>query len=157
MGFVSRVHQLRRDSLAPALEEHQARLCEAWDSAKKAMIHAQSLWQKPTSFRPYRKGERVWLEGTNLHTSHLTHKLHPKQFGLFKILEVLSPVTYRLELPLTWHLHNAFHAALLSPYRETLTHGVNHPTPALRLIEGESEWEINKILASRKYRHKQNL
>jgi hypothetical protein len=132
-------------------------LHEAWDSAKKAMIHAQSLWQKPTSFRPYCKGERVWLEGTNLHTSHLTYKLCPKWFGPFKILEVLSPVTYRLELPPTWCLHNAFHAALLSPYRETSTHGVNYPTPAPKLIEGEPEWKIDKILASQKYRCKRNL
>jgi hypothetical protein len=40
MGFIPRVHQPRRDSLAPALEEHRAQLREAWDSAKKAIIHA---------------------------------------------------------------------------------------------------------------------
>jgi hypothetical protein len=95
----------------------------------------------------------VWLEGTNLRTSHPTHKLHPKQFGLFKILEVLSPVTYRLELPLTWHLHNAFHTTFLSPYQETAMHG----TPAPKLVEGESEWEIDKILASQRHGCKRNL
>ena len=93
----------------------------------------------------------------NLHTSHPTHKLRPKCFGPFKVTEVLSPVTYRLALPPAWKLHNAFHATLLSPYRETAMHGANYPVPAPELVEGEPEWEIDKILASRKYGRKRKL
>jgi hypothetical protein len=43
-------------------------------------------------------------------------KLRLKRFGPFEITEQLSLVTYRLNLPPFWKLHNAFHAALLSSY-----------------------------------------
>ena len=36
-------------------------------------------------------------------------------------------------------------------------HGANYSAPALELVEGEPEWEINKILALRKYGRKQKL
>jgi hypothetical protein len=72
-------------------------------------------------------------------------------------METLSPVTYRLALPPTWHLHNAFHAALLSPYRETPAHGANYLAPAPELIDGEPEWEVEKILTSQKCGRKQEL
>jgi hypothetical protein len=102
-------------------------------------------------YHPYQLGEKVWLDGVNLCTSHPTHKLHPKQFGLFIITEKLSQVTYWLELPPTWQLHNAFHAALLSPYHETEEHRTNYLVPAPELIEGELEWEVEKILTMWRY------
>jgi hypothetical protein len=63
------------------------------------MAKAQSFWNKKTTFRPYQKGQKVWIEGTNLKTTHPTPKLHAKRFGPFKITEVISPMTYRLQLP----------------------------------------------------------
>jgi len=85
----------------------------------------------------------------NLHTSHPNHKLRPKRFGPFKITAALSEVTYRLELPSTWRIHNAFHTSLLSPYHETKVHGINYSEPVPELIDGEPEWEVEAILDSR--------
>ena len=73
------------------------------------------------------------------------------------ITEKLSSVSYHLALPSAWRIHNAFHAAVLSPYQETVVHGPNYPTPAPDLIDGEPEWEINTILASRHHGRKQEL
>jgi len=92
-----------------------------------------------------------------LHTSHPTHKLRPKCFGPFVITEKLSSVSYCLVLPSVWRIHNAFHATVLSPYQETAVHGPNYPTPAPDLIDGELEWEIDTILASRHHGRKQEL
>jgi hypothetical protein len=39
---------------------------------------------------------------------------------------VISPHTYLLKLPNQWWIHPVFHAALLSPYRETDAHGQNY-------------------------------
>jgi len=36
-------------------------------------------------------------------------------------------------------------------------HGKNYPTPTPELIDGEWEWEVESILASRCYRHKKGL
>jgi hypothetical protein len=58
-------------------------------------------------------------------------------------------VTYRLSLPERWKIHNAFHATLLSPYVEMEEHGVNFTELPPDLIEGEPEWEVEKILGSR--------
>jgi len=116
MGFTPRAHQPVRDSIVPTLEDHKKQLQTAWKLAGDTMNHAQSLWKKSLNFQPYKKGDQVWLEGTNLCTSHPMSKLRPKRFGPFEIVEELSPVTYRLTLPPTWRLHNTFHAMLLSPY-----------------------------------------
>jgi len=99
----------------------------------------------------------VWLKGTHLHTSHPTPKLRPKRFGPFEITEQLSSVTYRLNLPPSWKLHNTFHTTLLSPYQEMAIHRKNYPTPAPKLINGEWEWEVESILASQHHGRKEGL
>jgi hypothetical protein len=76
-------------------------------------------------------------------------KLRAKRFGPFKITEVLSTVTYRLDLPTTWKIHNAFHAAVLHPYKEMELHGPNFTKAPPDLIEGHEEWEVDNVLASR--------
>ena len=40
-----------------------------------------------------------------------------------------------------------FHASLLSPYAETVTHGPNFSRPPPDLIDGEEEQEIERILS----------
>jgi len=84
------------------------------------------------------------------------HKLYPKWFGLFKVTNKLGAVTYRLNLPPTWKLHNMFHVSLLSPYCKTREHGTNHLLPAPELVEGEHKWEVEEVLASQHHgRHNQ--
>ena len=125
--------------------------------AQKAIRKAGELCSKQTKWTPYVKGQKVWLEGTHLSTSHPFTKLCPKQFGPFQITEILGPVTYRLSLPKRWRIHNAFHRALLSPYVETKEYGVNFTEPSPDLIDGEAEWEVERILGSRHHRRKKEL
>ena len=151
MGFIPRTHQPTRTGNVPALEERKSRLLQARSDAQEAISKAQSLWQKSPHFLRYHVDQQVWLEGTHLHTTHPTHKLRAKRFGPFKVLEVLSPVTYRLELPASWKIRNAFHAAVLHPYKETAIHGANFPEPPPDLVEGQEEWEVDNVLASRRF------
>ena len=151
MGFIPRTHQPTRIGNVPALEERKSRLLQACNDAQEAISKAQSLWQKSPHFLRYHVDQQVWLEGTHLCTTHPTNKLRAKRFGPFKILEVLSPVTYRLELPASWKIHNAFYAAVLHPYKETAIHGSNFPEPPPDLVEGQEEWEVDNVLASRRF------
>ncbi|MCO5548427.1 hypothetical protein L7F22_001883 [Adiantum nelumboides] len=43
-------------------------------------------------------------------------KLSNRFYGPFKIIEEVNDVTFRLELPSHWRIHNAFHVSLLRPY-----------------------------------------
>ena len=113
------------------------------------MQHAQESWVKPTNYKPYQKGDRVWLEGTNLHTTHPTRKLGPKRYGPFEVREVVGHTNFCLELPSHWRIHNVFHAELLHPYKETEEHGESFTKPPPDLIDGEPEWEVEKILNMR--------
>jgi hypothetical protein len=53
---------------------------------------------------------------------------------------------YRVELPKQWKIHNVFHADLIMPYKETELHGPNFTRPPPDLIDGEEEYEVEKIL-----------
>jgi hypothetical protein len=139
MGFIPKAHQPVQEHSLPALEECRLLLQEAWKLAAEATTRAQTLWQKPSKFQPYKKGDQVWLEGNNLQLTHPMVKLWPKRFSPFEVIEALGPVTYQLALPPTWQLHNAFHTMLLSPYQETSAHSANYSAPAPQLIEGEPE------------------
>ena len=46
-------------------------------------------------------------------------------------------------------IHPVFHVDLLTKYRETEAHGRNYERPPPEIIEGEPEWEVEKIINSR--------
>jgi hypothetical protein len=69
----------------------------------------------------------------------------------------MSPVNYRLELPTQWSIHDVFHTDLLTPYRETPTHGANYQCPPPDLMDGVEEYEVKKVLDSRRYRRGRKL
>ena len=152
MGHIPRAHQVIKDLKVPNLVERQNTLETVREEAALAMRRAQESWVKPTNYKPYQEGDKVWLEATNLHTTHPTKKLGPKRYGPFKVLERVRHVNFHLELPVHWKIHNIFHAKLLHPYTETEEHGENFTEPPPDLIEGVAEWEVEKILDMRTWR-----
>jgi hypothetical protein len=50
-----------------------------------------------------------------------------------------------------------FHTDLLTPYRETPTHGANYQRPPPDLVDGVEEYEVEKVLDSRRYRRGRKL
>jgi hypothetical protein len=56
-----------------------------------------------------------------------------------------------------WKLHPVFHVDLLTPYRETEFHGANYDKPPPDLIDGEEEYEVERIVASRRFRRGRKL
>ena len=73
-------------------------------------------------------------------------KIRLKREGPFEITKVIGPVTYQLNLPKTWKIHNMFHATLLRQYNKTEVYRANFPRPTPELIEGEEVYEMENIL-----------
>src|SRR6266702_8760476 len=75
------------------------RICKealaAHEIAQKQMLECIK-----SDFKPFKKGQEVWLEDRNLKTMY-NKKIKPKREGLFPIKDVLRPITYRLTLPCT--------------------------------------------------------
>ena len=91
----------------------------------------------------------MWLERRNLRLCYPTRKLAPRREGPFEISHIISPLAYHLRLPLTWKIHDVFHASLLSTYWETAKHGLNYANPPPEEMEGEEEYDITEILSHR--------
>lgn len=139
------------------LEHRMAYIKTLQDHAQTAIRRAQAMTREYSKhkkgqrhFQPFTKGQKVWLEGTNLQLSHPTAKLCPKCFRPFHITKVISPYVYQIKLPPHWMIHNIFHALLLSPYTETLEHGPNYLEPPLELIDDQPKYEVERVLGSRR-------
>jgi hypothetical protein len=112
----------------------------AHELARQMMM--EQITQK---FIPFKKGDEVWLDSKNLKLPYPTRKLALKREGPFPIIEVISPLSYRLKLPEQWKIHPMFHAHLLTPFREMLAHGSNYLRPPPDLIDGIEEHEVEFI------------
>jgi hypothetical protein len=120
--------------------------------AQKAITKAQDVMKtkRGTNYKSYQEQDWVWLEATNLKTTHPTAKLAPKQYGPFTITKKISDIVFQLELPHQWKIHNMFHASLLTPYVETKLQGPNYPEPPPDISEGDPEFEVEQIVGARR-------
>jgi Chromo (CHRromatin Organisation MOdifier) domain len=138
----------------PTTEQRIAQLLQAREEALAAHELARQLMasQINKKFKPFKAGDKVWLESKNLKISYPTRKLSPKWEGPFIIQEVLSKLSYWLKLPPQWTIQSVFHAVLLTPFKENETHGANFLTPPPDLIEGQEEYEVEVIITHKKHR-----
>ena len=123
---------------------------QARQDTKEALKKAADL-EVPTHFKPYQLGDKVWLEGCNLTTTHPTTKLAPQHYRPFPITCVMSRTSYQLKLPPQWKIHNVFHTTLLTPYKETPLNSNQNQEPTPKLVDGQPEWEVEQILCVRQH------
>ena len=55
-------------------------------------------------------------------------------------------MVYKLRLLSAWHIHDVFHASLLTPQVVTTEYGIPAAPPLPELVDGESEFEVENIL-----------
>ena len=84
-------------------------------------------------------------------------KLGVQHHGPFKIVQVMSPINYQLELPTQWSIHPVFHIDLLMPYHETIIHGANYQRAPPDLVDNAKEYEVEKVLDSQLFGRRQQL
>jgi hypothetical protein len=151
MGYHLRADYSGMPSMIPCVMTRLEQYNEARRKAQELMRRAQQSWVQHRDTPRYQIGDQVWLEGRHLRTNQPTVKLAPKCHGPLKVIQVMSAVNYRLELPTQWSIHDVFHTDLLTPYRETPTHGTNYQRPPPDLVEGMEEYEVEKVLDSHRY------
>lgn len=138
----------------PATQDRIQGLQKIWDEALAAheLARRKMAGRITKNFKPFEKGQKVWLEGKNLKLGYDNRKLKPLREGPFEITEVLGPLTYRLKLPKKWKIHDMFYASILTPYQETEAHGPNYMNPPPDIIDGDEEYKVEAILGHRMYR-----
>ncbi|GLB38887.1 putative retrotransposable element tf2 155 kda protein type 1-like [Lyophyllum shimeji] len=154
MGFDPRsIPTAYQKTDVPAAEQRIIQLQRARDEALAAheLARQKMMHHTTRNFKPFQKGDKVWLEGKNLKIGYQSRKLAPKREGPFVISEVMGPLTYRLQLPNQWRIHPVFHASLLTPYHENDTHGPNFLLPPPDIIDGEEQYEVEAIVAHKKH------
>jgi hypothetical protein len=157
MGYVPHAHQAKNTQRLPTLQNCIKHVQQIRQQAQITICYAQELITKAKSrlqqYRPFKEGQKVWLEGKNLSMTHPTTKLAPQRYGPLKISQVISPIVYQLALPVQWKqqkLHDIFHTSLLTPYHETEAHGANYLEPPPDVIKGEEEYKVEQILDSKR-------
>lgn len=128
--------------------------------AVDADLHHAQEYQKKYADRHRRDvsfvvGDRVWLDTSDITFAVGAHKLLDKYIGPYAIVEVVSPVAYKLDLPQRLsRLHPVFHVSKLK--KEVADAGkfpgrvqVDRPAPAAK-IDGEDAWAVERIVDKRK-------
>ena len=105
---------------------------------------------------PFKPGDLVWLNRTNVKTSRPSQKLDVRLLGPFKVLKAVgeSKLAFRLELPPQMRIHPVFHVRLLEPYHANKIEGRTQPPPPPEIIDGAEEYVVKEILDSRIIRGK---
>jgi hypothetical protein len=111
------------------------------------MEHFADKSRKPALV--YQPGDQVWLSSKNIKTQRPSKKLDSKNLGPFKVLGKVGATSYKLELPASMRIHPVFHSNLLRLDPETSLPGQEiTPAPPV-VVEGEEEFEVERILDSR--------
>ena len=145
----------RESEASQAVTETVDRIKVALGDAKTNLTAAQqrSKRQADRSRREemFEVGDEVVLSTKHLrgYAPHLPMKLKRRWIGPFPITKVVSPVTYRLDLPPMWQVHPTFHVSNLKRYFRSpdFVREVKSPPPVL--VDGELEYEVEAIVRHR--------
>jgi len=143
------------------VNEFMERMKSATEEAKSAIHKAQEDMtryynQKRTPAPVYKPGDQVYLDTSDIKTTHPSPKLSHCRLGPFEIECQVGPLAYRLKLPHGMRqLHPVFNVVKLSatPENPILGRKLQAPPPPI-VINGEEEWEVEEILDSRWHRRR---
>ena len=125
----------------------------AKDTLKLAQHCFEDSYNKNHIHTTYKPGDQVLI---NIHSLQLPESKGPRvkftrQFnGPFKVMEQVSPVPYRIQLPHSYRIHPVLSIAHLEPYRADAG---DHRKDLKRIQEDLEEHEVKEIVEQRHKRH----
>ncbi len=130
------------------LRSTREHLMGLWKRVAEQQAKYYNAHHKAASFQ---MGDKVLLRSINIRTLRPKKKIDHRQLRPFRILEKIGTQAYKLELPERYGaIHPVFHVSLLEPWHSR----GEDPKPQAILVEGEEEWEVEKILDQRTKKEK---
>jgi len=148
MGF-----EIRKKGKYEGAEKFVAKIKEIQKEAKVVLRKAQGKMKKyadkkRVEVNKYKVGNLVMLSTKDLKYQMVrrrTEKLTERYVGPYKIKKIVSSNTVELELPNIVKIHLVVNVSRIQKYvGQVKGQRKEQPTPVI--IEGEEEWEIEKIL-----------
>ena len=99
----------------------------------------------------FKVDDKVWISFKNIQTSRSSHTLENKLFDSYKIVEKVE-TSYRLKLSISMKRTNSFHSSKLHRDSNDSLFEQHISSSNSVIINEDDEWELNDILASRRYR-----
>jgi len=157
MGFEGR----KKGRYAGA-EKFIERMKEIQEEAKAVLGKVQADMKKyankkRSDVEEYKVGDLVILSTKDLKyqmVGRRTEKLTERFVSPYKIKEIISSNAIKLELPSTVRIHLVVNVSRIRRYVGQVK-GQKKKQPAPVIIEGEEEWEVERILNKRKVRGKE--
>jgi len=148
MGFEGR----KKGKYAGA-EKFVEKMKEVQEETKVALKKVQEDMRKyadrkKLDVEEYKVGDLVMLSTKDLKYQMVrrrTEKLMERFVGPYKIKKIVSSNAVELELPSTVKIHPVVNISRIRRYVRQVE-GQEKEQPALVIIEGEEEWEVEKIL-----------
>jgi len=152
MGF-----EMRKQGKLEGAKEFAERMKGIQKEAQTVLKKAQGEMKKQADKKrgeaeEYRVGDLVLLSTKNLKwqmKGRRTEKLTERFVGPYKIKKVISTNTVELELPKTVKIYPVVNVSRIRRYREQVR-GQKKQLALLIIIEGEEEYEVEKVMNKRK-------
>ena len=129
---------------------------DALKEAKAALVKSKDDMAKYYDWRrtlapDYQPGDRVYLDASDIHTTHPSRKLSHRRLGPFPVIRKVGNGAYCLRLPPSMsRLHPVFNVIKLTLAPDDPVPGWHlHPPPLLEIIDREQEFIVEEILDSR--------
>jgi len=153
--------ELRKKGRFEGAERFAKRMEEVQGKAKAALTKAQEEMRRYADRKrgeavEYKVGDLVLLSTRDLKwqmVGQSSEKLVKWFVGPYKIKAIISSNVVELELPVTIKIHLVVNVSRIKQYVDQVN-GQRKEAPQPVVVEGEEEWEVEKILNKRKIRGK---